>query len=385
MQKKTHEQFVQEIAALPYGNEYEIEGEYTGSHKKLLVKHLPCGHKFEVQPTSLLGHRCCPYCGKRRLKYTIEEAKDIFDKADFTLLSDVYTDVYTKMDAVCKRHPEAGITKVSLFNVLYERSGCKRCKEEHQREAMLQRTSIDDIRAKLLAKHLRLLDNEYLGEKHDYKCQCLVHTDIPEFTVNLDRFLHADGHGCPVCAYEAVQTAHRTDESEIIRLVTSLGYEYVGTDYNHRSKGGTVVRYVCPHHREQGVLTKPLHKFRLGGGCPFCMRSRGERLVAAWMNDHHIQYEPQKKFDDLRGVGAGLLSYDFYVPSNNLLIEFQGQQHYGVIEYFHQDESQYTVQQEHDKRKREYADNNGYALLEIPFDQIDVIDQILSSSMVGVA
>ena len=385
MKKKTHEQFLKDMATRPYGDEYEIKGTYTGSHDKISVRHLPCGHQFEVNPTSLLARRCCPYCGKRRLKYTIEEAKKIFDDADFTLLSDVYTDVYTKMDAICKRHPDAGVMKVALFNVLYERSGCKRCKEEHQREAMLKRTSIEDVRSKLLAKHIKLLDTEYLGEKHDYRCKCLIHTDIPEFGVNLDRFIHANGYGCPACAYEAVQRAHRTDESDIKHLVVSLGYEYVGTDFNNRSAGRTVVRYLCPHHREQGILSKPLGKFRVGGGCPFCMHSRGERLVAAWLNNHDAVYEPQKKFQGLYGTGGGLLSYDFYIPQSRVLIEFQGRQHYESIDYFHQDEQRLAIQQEHDRRKREYALKHGYKLVEIVFSEIDSIDAILSASVLEVA
>ena len=39
------------------------------------------------------------------------------------------------------------------------------------------------------------------------------------------------------------------------------------------------------------------------------------------------------------------------------------------------------IQQEHDKRKREYAESHGYDLLEIWYFQKDNIEQILSKAL----
>ena len=83
------------------------------------------------------------------------------------------------------------------------------------------------------------------------------------------------------------------------------------------------------------------------------------------------------KFDGLVGVGGKSLTYDFYLPDNNLLIECQGKQHEKPIEYFGGEE-QFKIQQEHDKRKREYAEANGYKLLEIWYYDYDNIDEILN-------
>ena len=76
----------------------------------------------------------------------------------------------------------------------------------------------------------------------------------------------------------------------------------------------------------------------------------------------------QAKFDDLIGTGNRKLSFDFYVYTYNLLIEYQGEQHYRPVEYFGGIE-QFKIQQEHDRRKREYAKNNDINLLEIRYDQ----------------
>lgn len=61
--------------------------------------------------------------------------------------------------------------------------------------------------------------------------------------------------------------------------------------------------------------------------------------------------------------GGGNLSYDFYLDEYNLLIEYQGEFHDGSARI--RDKSYLPTQQEHDRRKREYAKQQGINLLEI--------------------
>ena len=96
-------------------------------------------------------------------------------------------------------------------------------------------------------------------------------------------------------------------------------------------------------------------------GCPVCNESHGERLIRSYLDKNHIKYEPQKRFKGLKD--KKLLSYDFYLPKKNVLIEYQGLQHYESTKYFGGNE-RLEKQQYHDKLKREYAKNNGYILLE---------------------
>ena len=75
-----------------------------------------------------------------------------------------------------------------------------------------------------------------------------------------------------------------------------------------------------------------------------------------------------------------MLSYDFYLQQYNLLIEFQGKQHEQPIEYFG-GEKTFKKQQEHDKRKREYAKQNNINLLEIWYYDFDNITEILNKEL----
>lgn len=87
----------------------------------------------------------------------------------------------------------------------------------------------------------------------------------------------------------------------------------------------------------------------------------------------------QKKFDGLVGVGNGLLSYDFYLPNYNLLIEYQGGFHDGSVKF--QTDEGLKKQIEHDNRKKEYATKKHINLLEIWYDDFDNIDCILTQKL----
>lgn len=121
------------------------------------------------------------------------------------------------------------------------------------------------------------------------------------------------------------------------------------------------------------------YSFTNGRRCSVCKESRGERKIREILNTYNINFIPQKEFSNLFGVGDGNLSYDFYLPSQNLLIEYQGQYHDGTAS--NQSEEDYLKQQEHDKRKREYAEQNGIRLLEIWYWDFDNIETILNENI----
>jgi hypothetical protein len=67
---------------------------------------------------------------------------------------------------------------------------------------------------------------------------------------------------------------------------------------------------------------------------------------------------------------------------NSLLIEFQGEQHEKYIEGFHPNIEKFYKQQEHDKRKRQYAIDNGIKLLEIWYWDFDNIESVLEKELI---
>lgn len=61
--KKTHEEFVLDMKE-KCGSEYELLSKYESARKNILVKHVPCGHEYMVQPYNLLRGNGCAKCAK---------------------------------------------------------------------------------------------------------------------------------------------------------------------------------------------------------------------------------------------------------------------------------------------------------------------------------
>jgi hypothetical protein len=117
----------------------------------------------------------------------------------------------------------------------------------------------------------------------------------------------------------------------------------------------------------------------LNSGCPQCNESKGEKRIREWLIEHSITFETQKEFNGLVGINSGLLSYDFYLPEKNLLIEFQGQFHDGNGNDYVK--RKFDKQQEHDRRKKEFALLNNIELMEIWYWDFNKIEDILKSEI----
>lgn len=188
-----------------------------------------------------------------------------------------------------------------------------------------------------------------------------------------------NGRGCKKCSNKHLSIIKRKSHEEFVRDLSKRNIhfntfeildKYVGDDdkIRCRCKKCNYIWEVTPRSLYQGH------------NCPNCVKSRGEECVEQYLKKHNINYESQKRFKNLRGIGNKLLSYDYYIPCCNILIEYQGKQHYQALDFFGGDD-QFIIQKEHDKRKKEYAQNNGYDFIEIPYWEYDNIDRILSQKI----
>jgi very-short-patch-repair endonuclease len=88
------------------------------------------------------------------------------------------------------------------------------------------------------------------------------------------------------------------------------------------------------------------------------------------------------KFKDLVSPKNKPLRFDFYIKSHNLLIEFDGKQHFKKVRWTitetQQDiDTHYNYIVECDHLKNEYADANKIKLYRIKYTEIKNIDNIL--------
>ena len=167
-------------------------------------------------------------------------------------------------------------------------------------------------------------------------------------------------------------------------------YEY--TPYANQD-----VYWKCPINKHEDYPRRISNSNVCNFRCPECQYSKGEESISNYLihkgfikidQDDFEQlidedkysnnyYLPQMKYSNLSGLKGGLLSYDFYLPKYNLLIEFHGEQHERYILGFHESYDDFLKQVEHDKRKCEYALNNNINLLVIWYWDYDKIEEIL--------
>jgi hypothetical protein len=136
-------------------------------------------------------------------------------------------------------------------------------------------------------------------------------------------------------------------------------YNYDNVNYVNNKKK---ISIICNKHGEF-KQTPEIHL--KGSGCPKCMESKGEKIIREWLEQNNIDFVYQKTFSDCRGK-RNPLPFDFYFPNNNLLIEYDGIQHYKPVRLFN-GENGFKETKNNDKIKNEFAQNNNIQLLRISY------------------
>lgn len=114
--------------------------------------------------------------------------------------------------------------------------------------------------------------------------------------------------------------------------------------------------------------------------CPSCSghESSGEYAVKQILNKYNISFVQQKKFSDCRDTLP--LPFDFYLPDYNMVIEYNGRQHYEAVDYFGgQDAFEYTAK--HDSMKDTYCKDNNIHMLRISYADYKNTEHIITKEL----
>jgi hypothetical protein len=175
--------------------------------------------------------------------------------------------------------------------------------------------------------------------------------------------IHLKGEGCKKCYLTKRGVGGRLNNNDFIlkaKLIHGDTYNYSNTLY---IKNNEYLTINCLIHGE----FKQLAQSHLNGsGCPICKESKGEREIRKYLTVNQIKYIRQHKFIDCRDIRP--LPFDFYLPDNNICIEYHGIQHYEPVKYFGGDE-RFIIQQKRDNIKKEYCQNNNIRLIIIKFNE----------------
>ncbi|AHJ87074.1 hypothetical protein BCP8-2_036 [Bacillus phage BCP8-2] len=165
------------------------------------------------------------------------------------------------------------------------------------------------------------------------------------------------GKGCPECFGNKTKTTEEFSK-EVDELTD--GEFSLMTDYVNNRTHVTIKHIECG--KEYPVTPKD---FLRGNRCPFCKQSKGERLVRRILDEANVEYTIQKSYNDLKS-NYQKLPFDFFLPEHNLLIEYDGEQHFKEVQFFG-GAKKLESQTRRDTLKNEYAKRNNIRLLRIPY------------------
>lgn len=295
-----------------------------------------------------------------------------------SIIDETYINTKHKASFICNIHNKE--FNSYLTNILQGNcAGCELCKSESKRKIDLKK-----VLPKIKNKHLKVIGH-HLIKSHIYiDFNCLNCGN--NFSQRKDSIIYKDNNiDCPYCGNKK-NREFKNGIWEFQKKTTDIYkrevYELVGDEYEVLDEYMGALTPIHMKHNLCGEIwkIKPNNFLSNNRRCPYCSSSKGEDKIKSFLDSYNISYEFQKKFDGLVGVGNGLLSYDFYIKENNILIEFQGEQHEKPKDFFGGKDT-FVIQQEHDKRKREYAEQNNIKLLEIWYYDFDNIESILKSHL----
>lgn len=356
----SHKSFIDRMSKI--NPNIEILTHFNGSNNDVTCKCKVDGNIWTTRASHLLyDNSNCPICSRKTANIITTKSHDEFVKELYYKNKNLkvigkYVNSNTKIKFECLTCGEVFEAKPS--NILNAKYGCAKCANNFKK-------THEDFLSTIQNQNIEVLDNyvnnktkiRYICKKHNYKGYALPSSFKQKYV-------------CPMCAGIKLKT---TEEFKREMCQVNNDIEIIGEYVNNYTK----IKCRCKIHNIE-FSTKPTHLLD-NVGCPVCNKSKGEKEIAKILNLYSVNFEPQQKYEGLFGLGGGLLSYDFYLPDYNLLIEYQGEYHDGTVS--NQTEKEFEIQKEHDRRKRNYAKTHNIELLEIWYYDFKNIEQILESRL----
>jgi len=311
---------------------------------------------------------------------TIEDVKhDFTDKwgglYDYSQIVE-YNGNKQKLPIVCKEH---GVFMMSTNDHL-RGHGCPKCRDKRTSERcrFTFQEFVERAKALFNNKYGYELINEdnYKGLDVEVPIVCPIHGVFMQKPKN-----HLSGRGCYKCGKESTASKQRYTRDELVELFNKEfqgKYDYSlfkNEDYKRKKDK---IKVIC---RKHGVFEVSVdnHLYR-HSGCPKCKHSLGEERISNFLNEHKIEYREQYRLNNEYLLCTNkTLIVDFFLPSKNVIIEYNGIQHYEQSPLF--DERDLQEQQERDNAVRQYCKDHKIKLIEIPYTKLNEIDEILSQKL----
>lgn len=179
---------------------------------------------------------------------------------------------------------------------------------------------------------------------------------------------------CPKCGY--IQNSKKrmkyNTETFIQKANEVHNFSYIYSKSIYTQTEAPII-IICPRH---GEFIQTPYKHLRGGGCPKCFAygSKNEKKIIWFFEEKNLEYQYQKRFSDLIYPNSKnrKISFDFYLEKFNLLIEFDGRQHFGPYSFKTNSTNEEKIKnfqktQYFDFLRDEYCKNTNKNLLRISY------------------
>jgi hypothetical protein len=145
-------------------------------------------------------------------------------------------------------------------------------------------------------------------------------------------------------------------------------------DINNRRSNVTIICKRCNNNWQASVISHIAKKV----GCAHCRSRTGERLCSEYLNNIGITYQAQ-----FRTQSTGRHSYDFMFryKDHDVLLEFDGKQHFEFVEFFHKTNEKFLQGQNSDIFKTNQALKDGFKVIRIDYTQQDNISHHINQGL----
>lgn len=327
-------------------------------------------YEFEISFRNLrnLKHNC-PKCAGKNLT-----TKDIKYKVETLLNVPVeiigeYVNMRTPIDTICKK---CGNNWKANVVSLCQGSGCNKCKKGKPLKS--HEVYVEDLFK--VQPNLEVI-SLYNGDAKDISYRCKIDGYVG--VTKAGRLLSKNTQ-CRYCVLKKLKGIYQLSQSEFIDRMKQIAPDIeVLSKYDGFDRK---VKLLCKKHDymfEQSAQNALQGKC----GCVKCVSSKGEKKIINILSSLKVRFKSQFKFDDCRAVNP--LPFDFYLPDYNMVIEYQGEQHYKPVQFggmpIEEAIRNFDICKAHDEIKSNYCDRNNIKLLSIPYTEFDNLEKIIKNNV----